>query len=361
MTAAPINVADYEALARAKMDRGAFDYYAGGAEDERTLEANRRGFDRVLFRPRVLVDVSRLDLSCTVLGEKLAAPILIAPAAFHALAHPDAELATARAAGAAGTIMVASTAASRSLEQIKDAATGPLWFQLYVYKQRAIAQGLVERAEAAGYRALVLTVDTPRLGSRERDAKNQFHLPPDVMLANFSAAHPLLSSPGDKGGHPFQDYVEYLFDASLDWNTIDWLRSITKLPILLKGVVTPEDARLAVEKGVDGIIVSNHGGRQLDSVEPTILALPRVVDAVAGAIPVLMDGGVRRGTDVLKALALGASAVLIGRAYLWGLAVGGEEGVSHVLALFHQELTLAMALAGKPTIASIDRSLVVVE
>jgi 4-hydroxymandelate oxidase len=356
----PINVLEYEAIARQKMEPGAFDYYAGGAEDERTLAANRWAFDQVFLRPRVLVDVSHVDSTSQLLGASLRAPILIAPAAFQALAHADAELATARAAGGAGTVMVVSTVASRSLEEIAAAAGGPLWFQLYVYKDRELTRALVARAEAAGYAALVLTVDTPILGRRERDTRNGFQLPEKVMLANFSAAHPLASSPGEGGGHAnFQEYTRYLFDAALDWSVVAWLRSITRLPILLKGILTPEDARVAVEAGVDGIIVSNHGGRQLDGVEPTLRALPRVADAVAGAVPVLMDGGVRRGTDVLKALALGARAVLIGRPFLWGLAAAGEPGVRHVLDLLGAELQLAMALSGRTTLAAVDRSLVV--
>jgi 4-hydroxymandelate oxidase len=357
----PINVAEYESRARERMEPSAFDYYAGGAEDERTLEANRRAFDRVWIRPRVLRDVSQVDLSVTLLGERLSMPILLAPAAFHRLAHPHGELASARAAGSAGTLMVASTIATYPLEEIARAASGPLWFQLYVYADRSISKNLVERAEAAGYRALVLTVDTPMLGRRERDVKNQLKMPDGIRLANFEAAHPLLADPGGPdGAASFSKYVEYQFDASLGWEAIGWLRSITRLPLIVKGVMTPEDARLAVNAGVAGIIVSNHGGRQLDSVEPTLEALTRVVDEVGGAVPVLVDGGVRRGTDVLKAMALGASAVLIGRPYLWGLVVGGEDGVRHVLELLRDELRLAMALSGQPDLASIDRGLVTI-
>ena len=360
--AAPITIADYESLARARMDPGAFDYYAGGAGDEQTLAANRAAFSKVFLRPRVLGGVGTVDLSLELLGSQLAMPVLLAPTAFHRLAHSEGELATARAAGAAGTILCVSTVSTFPLEEIAAAATGPLWFQLYVYKDRGLTEDLVRRAERTGYRALVLTADTPKLGSRERDLRNAFQLPEGITLANFSATHPLVSNPGPKGGHAhFQSYVQYLFDDSLTWDAITWLRSITRMPILVKGVLTPEDARLAVQAGVAGIIVSNHGGRQLDGAESTLRALPRVADAVAGAVPVLMDGGVRRGADVLKALALGARAVLIGRAYLWGLAVEGEAGVRHVLELLRAELELAMALSGTPTIASIARSLVTSE
>jgi 4-hydroxymandelate oxidase len=252
--------------------------------------------------------------------------------------------------------------ATHPLEEIAKAATGPLWFQLYAYKERALTEELVARAERAGYRALVLTVDTPMLGRRERDARNAFQLPEGITLANFAADHPLVAKPGPSGGHDdFQSYIQYFFDGALTWDSIAWLKSITRMPVLVKGVLTPEDARLAVAAGVAGIIVSNHGGRQLDGAEPTLRALPRVAEAVGGAVPVMMDGGVRRGADVLKALALGARAVLVGRATLWGLAVGGEPGVKHVLDLLRTEFELAMALSGMSSIASIDRSLVSVE
>lgn len=359
MAAPPVNVADYEALARERMDRGAFDYYAGGAGDERTLAMNVAGFDRYVLRPRVLVDVSTVDTSTTVLGERVASPILIAPTALQRLAHPEGERATARAAAAAGTILCASTVASVSIEDVAAASGGPKWFQLYVYKDPAITQAMVARAEQAGYKALVVTVDTPRLGRRERDERNQFALPAGIDPVNLAEIHPRVAARDAQGGHmPFSAHVEQLFDASLDWKKIAWLRSITRMPVILKGVVTPEDARLSVQSGVAAIIVSNHGGRQLDGAEATIVSLPRVVDAVAGAIPVLVDGGIRRGVHVLTALALGAQAVLVGRPVLWGLAVGGEQGVSDVLALLRAELELAMALSGKPSIASIDRSLV---
>ena len=354
-----LTITDYEALARERLERGAFDYFAGGAGDERTLAMNTRAFDRFALRPRVLVDVSRVDTSTTVLGQSLPMPILMAPTALQRLAHPEGERATARAAAAAGTVFVVSTVASTSIEETAAATTGPLWFQLYVYKDPAITRDMVVRAEAAGCRALVLTVDTPLLGQRERDARHGFALPPGIEPANFAAMHHLVAArAASQGESPFAAQVQQLFDPSLDWKRLEWLKSITRLPILLKGILTPEDARLAVQAGVAGIIVSNHGGRQLDGAEATILALPRVVDAVAGAIPVMMDGGIRRGVHVLTALALGAQAVFIGRPYLWGLATGGESGVKAVLDLLRAELELAMALAGKPNIASIDRSLV---
>jgi len=351
-----LNVADAEAAARRAMSRGAFDYYAGGAEDERTLARNRDGIDRWVLLHRVLVDVSHVDLATTALDAPLTMPICLAPAAFHRLAHKDGEVATARAAGTAGTLLTASTIASTSLEDIAAAASGPLWFQLYVYKNRDIARDLAERAERAGYSALVLTVDTPMLGRRERDFRNGFTLPPSVKMANFEKYGDQFERWNVPGGMAAR--IHELMDHSLTWESVDWLRSVTRLPIVLKGIVRADDARRAVEAGVRAIIVSNHGGRQLDGGEATILALPDVVDAVAGRAEVYVDGGFRRGSDILKALALGARGAFIGRPYLWGLAAGGEAGVGRVLEILRAELGLAMALAGCARLSDIDRSLV---
>jgi 4-hydroxymandelate oxidase len=352
----PLTVADYETLARGRLERSAWDYYAGGSGDERTLADNCAAFDRIPLRPRVLVDVSRIDTATQVLGTPLPAPLLLAPTAFNRLACDEGELAAARAAGAAGTVMICSTLSTCRLEDVAAAATGPLWFQLYVYKDRAMTQELIARAEGCGYRALVLTVDTPLLGRRYRDVRNGFVLPEGISMKNFEAA---LTSAARWGAHSsFSAYVHDLFDATLTWSAIEWLRGQTRLPILLKGILTADDAKLAVESGVRGIIVSNHGGRQLDGAPASIDALPEVVDAVDGRVEVLMDGGIRRGTDVLKALALGARAVCIGRPYLWALAAAGEDGVRDVLRLLREELSLAMALSGRPTVTAIDRSLV---
>jgi len=354
-----ITIADYEARAREKMDPGAFDYYAGGAGDERTLAANRAALDALWLRPRVLVDVATIDLSLTLFGDRLSMPVLVAPAAFHRLAHPEGECATARAAATAGTAMVVSTVASRTFEEV--AATGPgvRWFQLYFYRDRALTEAMVRRAESAGYRALVLTADTPRLGQRERDLRNQFQLPSDVRIVNFEAQHPLERGVGPGAGHNLQNYAQQMLNPSLTWTDVEWLRGITKMPVLVKGVLTAEDARLAVRHGAAGIVVSNHGGRQLDGAIAAAAALPEVVDAAGGKIPVLMDGGVRRGIDVLRALALGASAVQVGRPCLWGLAVDGEAGVRRVLEILREELIAAMTLSGRPSLASIDPSLLV--
>ena len=348
------NVLDFESLARERMERAFYDYYAGGAEDELTLTANRGAFAEVFLRPRVLVDVSRIETGLSILGTEVSMPVLVAPTAFHRLAHPEGELATARGPGRAGTLMVVSTIATYPLEEVAKAATGPLWFQLYVYKDRSLARNLIQRAEKSGYRALVLTVDTPHLGSRERDHRNKFTLPEGVRLRNFEGAGLDAATLGDS----FHSYVHRQLDCSLTWEAVEWLRSETRLPIVLKGIIRPEDARLAVERGVDGIIVSNHGGRQLDGTEATLRALPRVAEAVQGRAEVFMDGGVRRGTDVVKALALGARAVLVGRPCLWGLAAAGEEGVARVLEMFRQELALTMALCGSTSLSAIDRSLI---
>ncbi|HEV2582373.1 MAG TPA: alpha-hydroxy acid oxidase [Ktedonobacteraceae bacterium] len=338
----PINLHDYEKLAQKRIASHLWDFWQGGSDDEVTLRACRVAFERIRLRPRMLVDVSVIDTRANVLGEQVAMPVLIAPTAAHCIGHPDGECATAQAAGRAGTLMIASTVATRSLEEIAQAASGPLWFQLYAFRSREFTEQLVRRAEAAGYRAIVLTVDLPKPGNRERDRRNNVTIPPEpYQEANFIGL--------TRGDLPL---------VSLTWDSIAWLRSVTTLPLLIKGILTAEDARLAVEHGVDGIIVSNHGGRQLDSAIPSIEALPEVVEAVNGRCEVYVDGGIRRGTDILKALALGARAVLIGRPILWGLAVNGADGVTHVLELLRHELELSMALAGRPTLASIDRSLV---
>jgi 4-hydroxymandelate oxidase len=341
----PVNLDEYEAAARAVLPAPAYDYYRGGSDDERTLARNRGGFERYLLRPKALAAVAKPALATTVLGTRVASPVLLAPTAFHRLAHPEGEVASVRAAGAAGTLMVASTLATCTLEAVAAAATGPVWFQLYVYRDRALTEDLVRRAEAAGYTALCLTVDTPVLGRRERDVRNQFTLPPGLELANFSASA-LAGLPEQASGSAFATYIATAFDPELRWSDVGWLRSLTDLPVVIKGVMSGEDARLALEHGAAAVIVSNHGGRQLDSAPGSIEVLEEVVEAVGGRCEVYLDGGIRRGTDVLKCLALGARAVLIGRPYLWGLAVGGEAGVRRVLSLLNDELAMAMMFCG---------------
>jgi 4-hydroxymandelate oxidase len=356
----PINLFELEALARERLTREAYDYYASGAEDEVTLRANRAAYERVALAPRVLVDVSRRELATTVLGQPVAFPALIAPTAFHGLAHPEAERATVRAAGAAGTVMILSTLSNTAVEEVVAASSGPVWFQIYLYRDRKATEGLMRRAEAAGCTAFVLTVDAPVLGRRERDIRNRFRLPAGLTVANMLAGGYGELAPADADSS-LAAYVAALIDPALSWRDIEWLRSLTGLPLVLKGIVRPDDALRAADMGAAGIVVSNHGGRQLDSAPATLDVLPEVVDALAAgghAVEVLLDGGVRRGTDILKALALGARAVLLGRSVLWGLAAEGEAGVATALRLLRNELDLAMALAGAPTIADITRDLV---
>lgn len=351
-----LNLLDLEVVARARLERNAADYFSGGACDEITLHENRQLFEALRIQYRVLVDVSSVDPSVTLLGRRLALPILVAPMAFHRLAHPDGELATARAAASLGVPLVLSTFSTVSMEEVKRASSAPLWFQLYVHKDRELTRTLVQRAEAAGYEALMLTVDVPVLGRRERDLRNAFQLPPDLRLANLGADG-IAALPAVEDDSALAAYFAGLHDASLTWRDIEWLRSISRLPLLLKGVVRADDARRAVEHGASGIVISNHGGRQLDTAVASIAALPRIAEAVGEQTTLLVDGGIRRGTDVLKALALGAHAVLVGRPVLWGLALDGEAGARRVLELLRDEFLQAMRLAGAPTIPAITRDL----
>ncbi len=351
-----LNLHEAEALARACLPAQTYDYYAGGANDEITLDANRRAFDELAIRYRVLVDVSRRELGLTLFGRAVAAPIVVAPMAFQQLAHPDGELATARAAATAGIPMTVSTFATVSLEEVRAAADGPLWFQLYVHKDRGITRDLIARVVAAGYDALVLTVDVPEIGRRERDERNGFRLSPDLRVANFL---PAMSDPlqGEADGSGLASFVQGMRDASLGWNDLEWIREGSGLPLVIKGLVRADDARRAVDHGASGVVVSNHGGRQLDTAIASLKALPEVAEAVGDRTIVLMDGGIRRGTDIVKALALGAHAVMVGRPVLWGLATDGEAGARRVLELLHNELDLAMGLSGTPRLADITRDL----
>jgi 4-hydroxymandelate oxidase len=352
---APVSVDEYEELARGRLPRMAFDYFAGGAGEEWTLRENRAAFHRWVLRPRVLVDVSERDMSTTVLGTPVPFPVLVAPTALMRMADREGEVAAARAAAAEGTVMVLSTIASATIEEVAEAAPeAPRWFQLYVHRDRELTRHLVERAVAAGYRALVVTVDAPLLGLRDRDSRNRFATPPGVGLSNVGARFLPDVEEGESG---LFAYVKSQQDPGVTWDDIGWLRSLCDLPIVLKGIVTAEDGALASEAGVDGIVVSNHGGRQLDGTIATLDALSEVAEA-SGRCEVFLDGGVRRGSDVLKALALGARAVLVGRPVLWGLAVGGEAGARHVLHLLREDLDVAMAIAGCRTVDEITPSLV---
>ena len=354
---APINLLDIEARAFERLPRETADYFAGGAEDEVTLRANREAFDSLLLRPRYLVDVSERDLRTTVLGTPVEFPVLLAPTGFQALAHHDGEIATARAAHRAGTIMTLSTFSTFSLEDVQRATPGPKWFQLYVHKDRGLTRSLVTRAHVAGYQALVLTVDVPVLGRRERDIRNGFVLPPTLRVANFefSAGEGMYETDEDTG---LAQFHRGLREPAFTWKEVDWLASLSPLPILLKGVLRGDDAAIALDHGIKGIIVSNHGGRQLDGAIPGIRALPDVVEHVAGRCDVLMDGGIRRGTDIVKALARGARAVLIGRPLVWGLAWDGAAGIETVLRILRDEFDTALALCGATSVKDLPPGLI---
>jgi 4-hydroxymandelate oxidase len=355
----PINLFEYQTLASQQLPPMARDYYASGSWDEITLRDNRAAFERYKLRPRMLVDVSQRDLSTTILGQSLSLPILIAPMAFQCLAHPEGEIATAKAARQLGSVMVLSTLATTSMEDVASVRSQtPQWFQLYVHRDRGITRALVERAHAAGFQALCLTVDAPVLGKREKDTHNQFVLPSDMELANFSRLTHLEIpyQPGESG--LFAYFLEQL-NPALTWSDFEWLQSLSPLPLVVKGILRGDDAIRAVEHGAQAVIVSNHGGRQLDGAIASIDALSEVVAAVGDQVDVLVDGGIRRGTDVLKALALGAKAVLLGRPVLWGLTLAGEAGVKHVLELLRDEFDLAMALSGCAKLQDIDSSLVI--
>jgi 4-hydroxymandelate oxidase len=337
-------IAEFEAAAREKLDPVYYDFFAGAARDEITMRANEESFQRRWLLPRVLRGSDKRELGVTLFGRPVSMPILLSPTAFHRIAHPEGERATARAAALAGTIMIVSMAATTAVGDVVTAAREAvqggdptLWFQLYLQPDLAFSEAIVRRAEDAGVHALVVTVDSPVFGRRERDDRNNFHeLPAGMFVENLRDDH---------AGTP-RDIV---MSAELSWQHIDWLRGLTSLPIVLKGVLHPEDARIAVSRGVDGLLVSNHGGRQLDTVPATIDALPELVEAVGGQLPLILDGGVRRGTDVVKALALGATAVGIGRPVMWGLAVAGQDGVSQVLELLREEFDHALALCGGST------------
>jgi isopentenyl diphosphate isomerase/L-lactate dehydrogenase-like FMN-dependent dehydrogenase len=337
----PVNVAEYERLAEERLDPAVFGYFVGGAGDEWTLQENVNAFNRWVLRPRMLVDVGSVTAQTTVLGQDVAMPVLVAPTALQRLADPMGEAAVARAAGAAGTVYCLSTASSVTPAELADAAPdAKRWFQLYWSRDRGFTANLVAAAGEAGFTAIVLTVDLPAGGRRERDVRLGFEVPAELPLPNV---------PRHLSGGDLQSAFSEIVDPTITWRDLEWLSALTDLPVVLKGVLTAEDGRLACEHGVAGVVVSNHGGRQLDGVAGTLDALPEVVEACAGEVTVLLDGGVRRGADVVKALALGARAVLVGRAVLWGLAARGEEGVREVLELLRAEVELALTLLGCPS------------
>ncbi|MBI3647869.1 MAG: alpha-hydroxy-acid oxidizing protein [Actinobacteria bacterium] len=367
------DVGDLRIIAKRRLPAGVFDYIDGGAEDELTSRRNRAAYQRLEFRPRVLRDVSSVDPSTTLLGKRVPLPLVLAPTGFTRIADPDGELAVARAAARAGIPYTLSTLATRSIEEVAGVAKGPRWFQVYVWKDRGLVRELIERARAAGFEALMLTVDNAVLGRRDRDVRRGFSLPPKIGLDTilegivhpgwtwaFLRAEPISfanvvgRSVGD-GSDPvtLADYINAQFDPALSWADIDWMRSVWDGPIVVKGIQCVEDALLAAEAGVDAIALSNHGGRQLDGAPPTLELLPSVVESVGGRIEILCDGGVRRGSDIVKAVALGARGCMAGRAYLYGLGAAGEAGVDHVLRILDADVRRTMALCGVTSVADL--------
>ncbi|XP_065907378.1 2-Hydroxyacid oxidase 1-like isoform X2 [Dysidea avara] len=354
----PVCLADFEEHFLKSLDRNARDYFSSGANQELTLKDNVEAFNRYRLRPRMLRDVSNVNMKTTIMGNEIDFPIGIAPTGVQKMAHPEGEVATARAASSMNTCMILSTWSTTSIEEVAQAnGSGLRWFQLYVFKDKSVTVDLVQRAEMAGYKAIVITVDTSRVGKKLADDRNRFNLLSHLHRVNATTD----TLDNTQSSQEAQESFVYkstrtMLDPKLTWDTITWMKSFTKLPVIVKGILTGEDAKLAVQHGVDGIIVSNHGGRQLDGVLAAIDVLGEVVEAVEGRVEVYLDGGVRQGTDVLKALALGAKAVFIGRPVLWGLAYQGQTGVEEVLRIIKEEFKLAMALSGVYILLTIAKS-----
>lgn len=351
---------DFERLANSKLPKNWLDYYNSGACGQTTLALNKSAFLRLRIKPRMLRDVSHLDTSTTILGKKIPIPIGVSPTAMQRLACPEGEIANVKAVASIGSIYILSTLSTTSIEDVGATAPNAIkWYQLYIYKDRDITRQLVSRAEKMGFQAIVLTVDASVFGKRYADNKNKFSLPPHLELANLKG----LSKTGFQAnsGSGLQNYVNSLFDSSLTWEDVKWLQSITKLPVILKGILTAEDAQLAVNLGIPGIIVSNHGGRQLDTCPASIEALPEIVKAAGDKCEVYLDGGIRYGTDIFKAIALGAKMVFVGRPAVWGLSCAGEEGVKKVLQILIEEFGQSMALSGCTRIADIKKEMIVHE
>jgi L-lactate dehydrogenase (cytochrome) len=370
------SVADLRRIARRRLPRGVFDYIDGGAEDERTQAANEAAFATVGFRPRVLRGVADVELATTVLGAPLTYPVVLAPTGFTRIADPQGELAVARAAARAGLPYTLSTLSTRSIEEVRSVSDGRLWFQVYAWRDRGLVKEMIDRAAAAGFEALVLTVDTAVFGRRERDVRRGFSLPPTIGPSTIvdGAIHPgwtwafvrsepirfanVLGQDVGDGASPvtLSDYINTQFDPALAWRDIDWLRSVWDGPIVLKGIQCTEDAVLAADAGVDAIALSNHGGRQLDGAPAAFDLVPPVADAVGGRLDIICDGGVRRGSDIVKAVAAGATACMVGRAYLYGLGAAGERGVDQVLGWFRDDMRRTMHLIGAADIGQLDPS-----
>ena len=353
MSSGPINIYEYEALAKEILPKENYDSIAGGSTDEITLRRTRTVYDSIMLRPRMLVDISNRDLSTTVLGQRIEFPVMMDPAGGHTTAHPDGEVATVRAAGAMGTVMVLSSGSGLTLEEVAAVAIGPIWFQLWLFDDRGLTKMMAQRAQEAGYSAICVTLDNTTRGKRERNIRNRLSGGPPVNYAG-------VVSDGESWEHSWSapSGINARISRSATWSELDWLAANTSLPILVKGIMTAEDGRLCAEHGVKACVVSNHGARQLDTTFATIEVLPEVVAAVDGKLEVYLDGGIRRGTDVMKALALGARAVLIGRPMYWGLAVNGEAGLRDVLQMLRDELDMAMGMCGRPTIKDIDPSVI---
>lgn len=350
-----LNIADYAHAARAKLSAEVCDYIEGGALDEITLQENTAAWERLKLYYHVLAGVSDRDMSTRLLGQKISMPIAIAPTAFLKLACAEGEIAVARAAKAAGTLFILSSLSNTAMESVLAEAASPRWFQLYMYKDRGITLELIKRAETAGAEAIVLTVDAPGLGTRERDVRNSFTLPDGLAVENLlplgKGSMPRVSGSG------LAAYVRDNFKSDLGFDDLDWLCTSSRLPVVVKGVCRGDDARRAAEHGAKALVVSNHGGRQLDTAPATCEALPHVVETAGDVCEIYVDGGIRRGNDVLKAIALGARAVLVGRPIFWGSCVGGEQGARQVLEILRRELDEAMLLCGCATLKDINRSL----
>ncbi|QSQ16893.1 alpha-hydroxy acid oxidase [Myxococcus landrumensis] len=371
-----VSIEDLRQRAQRRLPRTVFDYIEGFSDDGFTVTANRRSFERYLFQSRALVDVSAVDHSTTLLGEKLATPIILAPTGLAGLLAPRGEEMAAKAAASRGTVFTLSTMSIGTIEEVASAASTPLWFQLYIWKDRSVTRSLLDRAKAAGYRALCLTVDVPVMGNREQDRRNGFTIPPRIHFSNvldvlrhLGWVLRMSSSPratfGNFVGHPaltrtdavgVARFTNHQFDTSVTWKDVEWLRSLWPGPLVIKGITHPEDARRAVSLGAEALIVSNHGGRQLDFLPAAIDLLPEVVDAVEGRAEVILDGGIRRGSDIAKAIAMGARACMVGRPFLYGLAADGQAGVELALDLLTSELDRTLALLGKPRLSDLDRT-----